>query len=172
MTSPALPRTARALVESLVPVICPPEAVELGLASELADHVGLTVGAMPSGLRAAFLLGLRTYDEGARLWLPARGRPARALSPALAERYYERWEHGLTPVHVQLARALGQLLKLAHYEHPQVLARLGYTPAAWIDEVKHRRLATYGERVRAAEAAVIAPDPLRPGVVVARRSGS
>ncbi len=166
-----LPPRARELMKSLVPVICPPEAMELGLADDHADHVGLTVGAMPRGLRAAYLLGLRTYDEGARTWLPARGRAARALPADLAERYYDRWEHGPTPVHVQLARALGQLLKLAHYEHPAVQERLGYRPAAWIDQVKRRRLTVYGAEVRAAEAAVIAPDPLRPGVV-ARRSGS
>lgn len=157
----ALPARSRALIVSLVPVICPPEAPALGLADQLADHVALTVGSMPRGLRAAFLLGLRTYDEGARTWLPARGRAARALPPDLAERYYLRWEHGPTPVHVQLARALGQLLKLAHYEHPVIQERLGYRPAGWIDQVKRRRLATYGDAVRAAEAAVVAPDPLR-----------
>ena len=159
-----LPARVRALIESLVPVICPPEAMALGLAGDHADHVGLTIGAMPRAFRTALLVGLATYDEGARLWWPARGRPARALPPDLAERYYERWEHGLTPAHVQLARGLGQLLKLAHYEHPRVQERMGYRPAAWIDHVQRRRLQTYAPAVRAAEAAVIAPDPLRPPV--------
>jgi hypothetical protein len=162
MTETELPPRVRALVESLVPVICPPEASELGLAGDHAAHVALTVGAMPRAVRAALLLGLRAYDEGARLWLPARGRPARALPAELADRYYERWEHGPTPAHTQLARALGQLLKLAHYEHPAVQERLGYRPAAWVEQVQRRRLAVYGAEVRAAEAAVIAPDPLRP----------
>lgn len=170
LSDDALPAHATALMISLVPVICPPEALTLGLAADHAGHVGLTVGAMPRGLRTAFLLGLRTYDEGARVWLPARGRAARSLPPPLAERYYLRWEHGPTPVHVQLARALGQLLKLAHYEHPQVQERMGYRPAGWIDQVRRRRLATYGDAVRAAEAAVIAPDPLRPAQAAGRRS--
>ncbi len=166
----ALPAHARALMISLVPVICPPDALELDLAADHAGHVGLTVGAMPRGLRTAFLLGLRTYDEGARVWLPARGRAARSLPPTLAERYYLRWEHGPTPVHVQLARALGQLLKLAHYEHPRVQERMGYRPAAWIEQVKRRRLTTYGDAVRSAEAAITAPDPLRPTLATSRRS--
>lgn len=171
-----LPPRVRELFASLVPVICPPEATALGLADDHVAHVALTVGAMPHALRRAFFLGVRTYDEGARTWLPARGRPARALPPELADRYYDRWEHGPTPVHKQLAHALGQLLKLAHYEHPRVQQVLGYQPAAWIDQVKRRRLTVYGDAVRAAEAAVIAPDPLRPVVEASRaalrRSGS
>lgn len=183
--SDALPARVRELLISLVPVICPPEAMELRIAADVADHVGLTAGAMPRLLRAAFFLGLRTYDEGARTWPPARGRAARALPPDLAERYYQRWEHGATSVQVQLAKAIAQVLKLAHYEQPLVQERMGYRPAAWIDIVKKRRLATYGDAVHAAAAAVIAPDPLRPGVRVdridrsavatdaaARRSGS
>ena len=160
--SDALPPRVRELLISLVPVICPPEAMELRIAADVADHVGLTAGAMPRLLRAAFFLGLRTYDEGARAWPPARGRAARALAPELAERYYQRWEHGATAVQTQLAKAMAQVLKLAHYEHPRVQARMGYRPAAWIETVKQRRLATYGDAVRAAEAAVIVPDPLRP----------
>jgi hypothetical protein len=43
-----------------------------------------------------------------------------------------------------------------------MMAALGYTPAAWIDQVKRRRLEVYRADVERAEAAILAPDPLRP----------
>jgi hypothetical protein len=42
--------------------------------------------------------------------------------------------------------------------------RLGYTPQQWIDHVKRRRLTVYADDVRKADAAILAPDPLRPPV--------
>jgi hypothetical protein len=154
----------RRILESLVPVICPPEAVELGLGADIVDHVGLTMSSVPPLFRKGLVLGLTTYDLAALAWLPGGGRRAHQLPPELAERYYERWEHGLTPVGHELAKAVGQLLKLGCYEHPVMQARLGYRPQPWIDEVKRRRLTVYADDVRKAEAAILAPDPLRPPI--------
>ncbi len=90
----------RAVLRSLVPVICPAEAQEL--ADAVLDHMELTIGASPALLRTMLGAGLRTYDLGA---LPRYRRRAHKLAPAQAEAYFASWEHGLTPLHVQFARA-------------------------------------------------------------------
>lgn len=151
--------TTRAVLRSLVPVICPPEAHEL--ADAIVDHMELTLGASPAMLQHGFQLGLATYDLGA---IARHGRRARALTGERAERYFASWEHGLTPVQVQLARAVNQLMSLACYEQPQMMERVGYRPGPWIEEVKRRRLDVYRDDVRRQEAQILAPDPLRPGL--------
>jgi hypothetical protein len=155
--------TARAVLRSLVPVICPPEAVELGDA--IIDHMALTLGASPAVLSRGFALGLHAYDIGA---LPRYRRRARSLTGEAAERYYASWENGPTPLHVQLARGINQLMSLSCYEQPAMMERLGYRPGPWIAEVTERRLTVYRDDVRRQEAQILAPDPLRPGVNVKR----
>jgi hypothetical protein len=159
----------RRILTSLVPVICPPEAAELGITDAIVDHVGLTMGVLPAAFRAGFVLGLRTYDLGALAFPPARGRRAHRLPPELADRYYESWLHGPTPIHRQLAIAIGQLLKLAHYEQPAAQERLGYRPAAWIEQVKRRRLEVYSADIQRHAQSLIEPDPL-PGIAPHARS--
>lgn len=158
------PPLVRRVLESLVPVVCPPEATALGLGADIVDHVALTMSVVPPLFRRGLIMGLTTYDLGALAWLPGRGRRAHQLPPALAERYFARWEHGFTPVERELAKAVGQLLKFGCYEQPAMLERLGYRPQQWIEEVKRRRLTVYGDDVRRAEAAILTPDPLRPPV--------
>jgi hypothetical protein len=165
VTEPAYQHSAtgRAVLRSLVPVICPPEAH--ALADAIVDHMALTIGASPPMLRKLIGLGLLTYDLGA---LPLHRRRAHKLSPERAEKYFASWEHGPTPIHVQFAHALNQLMSLSCYEMPAMMERCGFRPGPWIDEVRQRRLTVYRDDVRRQEAAVLAPDPLRPGVRVSR----
>jgi len=156
--------TGRAVLRSLVAVICPPEAHHL--ADAIVDHMALTLGASPPLVRRALGVGLLTYDLGA---IPFHLRRAHELSPAAAERYFASWEHGVTPLHVQFARALNQLMSLSCYEQPEILDRLGYRPGPWIEEVRHKRLTVFRDDVRRQELQVLAPDPLRPGVHVGRK---
>jgi hypothetical protein len=149
--------TTRAVLRSLVPVICPPEAAPLGDA--IVEHMALTIGASPAILQKMIGAGMTTYDLGA---VPRYLRRARDLDPIRAERYYETWEHGPTPLHVQLARALNQLMSLSCYEMPEMMERVGFRPAAWIEKVRIKRLTVYRDDVVKQEAQVIAPDPLRP----------
>jgi hypothetical protein len=155
--------TARAVLRSLVPVICPPEAIPLGDA--IVEHMALTLGTAPSALRRGFALGLVAYDLGA---LPRHARRARALTGDRAERYYESWLHGPTPLHRQLSRGINQLMSLSCYEQPEMMERVGYRPAPWIAEVTERRLTVFRDDVRRQDAQILAPDPLRPGVRVKR----
>lgn len=147
----------RAVLRSLVPVICPPEAEPL--ADAIVAQVGLQLETLPPVFRRAVAAGLATYDLGA---LPRYRRRARALRGDAAERYYQSWEHGITPLHTQFARALNQLMSLACYEQPAMAEAVGYRPAPWIEEVKRKRLTVFADDVRAQAAQIVAPDPLRP----------
>lgn len=149
--------TMRAVLKSLVPVICPPEAEHL--ADAIVDHMALTIGALPPLMQKGLAAGIVTYDLGA---VPRHGRRAQSLSAAKAEAYYETWEHGVTPLHVEFAKALNQLMSLACYEQPEMMARCNYHPAPWIEQVTKRRLTVYADDVKKQEAQILAPDPLRP----------
>jgi hypothetical protein len=149
--------TMRAVLKSLVPVICPPEAEHL--ADAIVDHMALTIGALPPLMQKGLAAGIVAYDLGA---VPRHGRRARSLPAAKAEAYYETWEHGITPLHVEFAKALNQLMSLACYEQPEMMARCNYHPGPWIEQVTKRRLTVYADDVKKQEAQILAPDPLRP----------
>ena len=156
-------RTARAVLGSLVPVICPPEAAEL--ADAIVGHMELSLAASPVMLQRGFAAGLYAYDLGA---LARHARRARALRGEAAERYYASWSRGATSVQRQLARGIKQLMCLACYEQPAMMERVGYRPGPWIAEVTARRLTVYRDDVQRQQAQILAPDPLRPGVHVKR----
>jgi hypothetical protein len=149
--------TARAVLTSLVPVICPPEAH--ALADAIVDHMALTFGATPALLQNILPTGFVAYDVGA---LPRFRKRARSLRGDSAERYYASWEHGITPMHVQFARAINQLMSLACYEQPAMMERVGYRVGPWIEQVTKKRLTVYAADVAAQAAQILAPDPLRP----------
>ncbi len=167
MISTSFDRNARAVLRSLVPVVCPPEAAPL--ADAIVDGVERMLAPIPLLARRAFPLGLAAYDLGA---LPRFGRRARSLVDDRAERYFASWEHGPTRLHRELAQTINRLTTMSCYEQPEMMARLGYAPAPWIVEVKRKRLALYGDEIRAQERQILAPDPLRPGVVVRRKIGA
>jgi hypothetical protein len=149
--------TMRAVLKSLVPVICPPEAE--ALADAIVDHMALTIGVLPPLMQKGLAAGILTYDLGA---VARHGRRAQSLPAAKAEAYYETWEHGITPLHVEFAKALNQLMSLACYEQPEMMERCNYRPAPWIEQVTKRRLTVYADDVKKQEAQILAPDPLRP----------
>ncbi|HEY1551641.1 MAG TPA: hypothetical protein VGG28_27630 [Kofleriaceae bacterium] len=149
--------TARAVLTSLVPVICPPEAH--ALADAIVDHLALTFDATPALLQKILPAGFVAYDVGA---LPRFRKRARSLRGDAAERYFASWEHGITPMHVQFARAINQLMSLACYEQPAMMERVGYRVGPWIEKVTKKRLSVYAADVAAQEAQILAADPLRP----------
>lgn len=155
--------TGRAVLRSLVPVICPPEAALLGDA--IVEHMEPTIAASPMAIQRGFAVGLVVYDLGA---LPRHVRRARSLTGDRAERYYRGWLDGPTPLHRQLARGIKQLMSLSCYEQPEMMERVGYRPAPWVAEVTHRRLTVYQDDVRRQAEQILAPDPLRPGVRIKR----
>ena len=149
--------TARKVLRSLVPVICPPQAH--ALTEAIVDHMELTFSATPPLLARGLAAGFATYDLGS---LPRYFRRAHALPVEKAEKYYDSWVHGITPVHRQFAQVLNQMMSLSCYEQPQMMEAIGYRVGPWIEEVKKKRLAVYSDDVKKQEARILAPDPLRP----------
>ena len=149
--------TARRVLRSLVPVLCPPEAAPL--ADAIVDHMALTIGSLPAIMQRGVATGLVAYDLGA---LPRYLRRAHALPPDRAARYFASWETGPTQLHVQLARALNQVMSLACYEQPAIMEAVGYRVGPWIEEVTKKRLTVFADDVRRQQAQLLAPDPLRP----------
>lgn len=148
---------SKCVLRSLVPVICPPEAV--AYSDAIVDEMVLTLEASGPLMSRAFEAGLLTYDLGS---LPRFGRRAHKLTGDAAESYFESWEHGFTPMHVQLARVLNQIMSMACYEQPAMMESVGYRVQPWIEEVKKKRLTVYADDVKKQEAQILAPDPLRP----------
>ena len=153
--------TARLVLRSLVPVICPPEAIPLGDA--IVEHMALTLGAFPATIRLGFTAGLAGYDLGA---LPRYRRRARSLRGDRAEHYYASWAASSIGLQVQVTRVIKQLMSLSCYEQPQMMERVGYRPGPWIAEATRRRLTLHRDDVERQAQQVLAPDPLRPGVRV------
>jgi len=149
-------KAANRVLKSLVPVICPPEAVPY--ADAIVEHMGLTIAASPPMLATALTAGLITYDLGA---LPFYRSRAHKLTGDEAERYYVTWEHGFTPMHVQFARGIKQLMSLSCYEMPAMMKSSLYDPAPWIEEVTKKRLTVFADEIKKQDAQIIAPDPLR-----------
>jgi hypothetical protein len=148
------------LLASLVPIVCPPEAEALGLTGAIVAHVERAIAALEPVARIGLLAGLASYELGA---IAVAGRPASRLPRERGARYFEAWWSSRIGAQHELARGVKGLLAMGCYEQPAILAELGYTPDAWIDKVKRRRLEVYGDDVRRAAAAVLAPDPL-PGI--------
>ncbi|MEJ7604236.1 MAG: hypothetical protein WKG01_40625 [Kofleriaceae bacterium] len=154
--------SARAVLRSLVPVIVHPKPTPSPTASSTISRSRL---ARCRRWSAARWRRARS-DLGA---LPRYRKRARHLSPAPAERYYQSWEHGLTPLHVQFARGLNQMMSLSCYEQPAMRERVSYQPEPWIADVTRKRLQQFPTEIRRQEASTLAPDPLRPGVHVGAR---
>jgi hypothetical protein len=159
------PAVIRRALRGLVPIVCPPDVAELGLEGAIVDEVELAMAAIEPPVRLALLAGIMTYELGG---LAFGGRPASRLSRTRAARYFALWWSSPLGLQRELAKGVKGLLCLACYEQPAMMARIDYTPQAWIDKVKKRRLAVHAADIHRAAAALIEPDPL-PGVVAPRR---
>lgn len=165
------PPRVRRLLRSLVPVVCPPEAERLGVVDAVVDHVALSMRAFPRPLRRALVLGLTTYDLSAAAWPRARGRTAGRLPRRRAAAWFALWWHSPLLPQRELVKAVKGLMAIAYYEQAAVQRELGYTPQAWIDRVKTRRLEVHGEAIRKHERSLVEPDPL-PSSLAARRAAT
>jgi hypothetical protein len=155
------------LLRSLVPVVCPAQAVPL--ADAIVTTAELVMTSWSPLMQRAFVAGLVAYDLGALAMPYARGRRARRLTGAAAARYFAWWEHA-TPMQAQLAGGINKLLSLACYEQPEMMAAVGYQPAPWIAEVRAKRLTVFKAEIAAQDAQLIARDPLRPVPARAKES--
>jgi hypothetical protein len=150
--------TQRRALGGLARVSCPPDIDELGLVDAVVDHCELSLRSLPPLIRTGLVSMLAVYEHGAR---PVHGgRPASALPYDQAHRWFERWrKNRLLPLREWVKGAKG-LLCMAYYEQPAVKQKIGYTPEAWIEKVKRKRLLVYADEIRRHEETLIKPDPL------------
>lgn len=151
------PKTTRAVLRSLVPVICPPEAHHLGDA--IVEDMAGQFDSIPVILQQALGAGFLAYDLGA---IPRYGKRAHKLGPAQAEAYFSSWEHGITPLHREFSTRMTSLMSLSCYEQPEMMERIGYRVGPWIEKVTKKRLAVFADDIKKQQAQLLAPDPLRP----------
>ena len=151
-----IPRPIRRIMVHFAAVVCPPEAqTSRRLGPWLAEFTGY-LGALPTHLRLGLLVLFVLFDQGARLYRPARGRRFVDLPPVRAAAYFA---HLMQNVRTRtLAQLLKGLVTLCYYELPAVQAAIGYRPGPYVAAVARRRWATYAEDIRRGEAAVFAPD--------------
>jgi len=162
-----LPAPLRRTLESLVPVVCPPEAVELGLAQRIVAESELTIRSFQAGARAALVAGITSYELLAAGWPGHLGRTASRLSPTAHERYFARWWGSpLLPLR-EFAKGIKGMLAIACYEQQEIKDLIGYNPERWIEKSRSHRLATYSRAIEKHRSDLLAPDPL-PGVPEAR----
>lgn len=154
------PRPVRALLTSLVPVICPPQAAELGLVDDIVDHVELSMRALPGGVRAALLAGLSGYEFAAMAYPTHLGTRASQLSEAQATSYFRSWLRSRLMPQSEFAKGIKSLLCLSCYEQPAMMRAIGYTPQAWIDKSIKYRLTTYSDAIAKRKVDILTPDPL------------
>ena len=157
------PPAIRRLLQSLTTVICPAQAIELGLQDAIVDHVELSMRASQRGLRAALITGLSGYDLASMAMPAHRGKRASALSNEKAAAYFASWYHSKLKLKHEFAKGIKSLIALACYEQPEMMSSIGYTPADWIERSKKVRLETYQPAIEKRAIAVLAADPL-PGV--------
>jgi hypothetical protein len=147
---------ARRVVLRLAEVACSGEVRQPQLADRiLADFDALLV-VLPAGTRRLLRAGLAAFNQGSRLYPPARGRKFAALSDDRAEAYYLAVKRGRLGPGLQLIKGL---VVFSYYELPEVKEQLGYRPDVYIATVSRRRLDSYAAQIRAGEAAALARRP-------------
>jgi hypothetical protein len=147
-----LPKRVRGTLLALVPVVCPADAVPLGLADPIVDHVELMMRAFSGTVRRGLVAGLLAFDAGALGFSRLDDEAKRA--------YFHRWwKSPLLPMR-QFVKAVKGLLALSYYEEPTVKARMEYHPDRWIAQAAEERLRRFAAEIQAHEVQVTAPDPL------------
>jgi hypothetical protein len=144
----------RRIAGRLAEVACPPGAREWQDA--LMTEFEALLAVVPSGTRTLIQVGLASFDQGARLYPPSRGRRFTRLSDARADQYFRAVLASKRGGAV--LQQLKALVVFCYYELPEVKHQLGYRPEPYIAIVSRRRLDSYGAEIRAGEQAVLA-DP-------------
>jgi hypothetical protein len=123
---------------------------------------GLLLGALPPAARKALAVALVLLDQGARLYPPSRGRRFARLDDQVAGAYVQAVLARGGPA-AELIWRLRSAIAVCYYELPEVQREIGYDPAPYVAVVSRRRLKSYGDDIRAGEAAVTAwPEPEEP----------
>jgi hypothetical protein len=133
------------VTERIADLTCAPEP---GVRTALLRDVALHLGCLPVAARRATGPGLWLFDQAARL---RHGRRFTRLDDARADAYLRRVLYGRAGPVATVVRLVKSVVVLCYYELPSVKQALGYRPDAYVAEVSARRIALYGNEIRAAE---------------------
>ena len=136
-------------------LVCPPEVRAGQRADRVLREFGLLLGALPPAARKALAVALVLLDQGARLYPPSRGRRFARLDDQVAGAYVRAVLARGGPA-AELIWRLRSAIAVCYYELPEVQREIGYDPAPYVAAVSRRRLESYGQDIRAGEAAVTA----------------
>jgi hypothetical protein len=132
------------VVERIADLTCTP-APEVRPA--LLRDVGLHLACLPVPARRAIPPALWVFDRAARL---RHGRRFTRLDDARADAYLRRVLYARGGPVATLVRLVKSVVVLCYYELPEVRESLGYRPDAYVAQVAARRIALYGNEIRAA----------------------
>ena len=150
----------RRTVTAIAPIACPPEIEALGLVDAVVDHLELSMRALPEVVRVGLIAGVTGYELASMAWPGHWGRPASKLNRDQAIRYFNGWHKSPIRLQREFIKGIKGLLCMGYFSLPEVKELIGYTPDAWVDQVKRKRLATYGDDIRRHEESILAADPL------------
>jgi hypothetical protein len=136
-------------------MVCPPEVRAGQRADRVLGEFGLLLSALPPAARKALAVALVLLDQGARLYPASRGRRFARLDDQVAGAYVRAVLARGGPA-AELMWRLRSAINVCYYELPEVQREIGYDPAPYIAAVSRRRLESYGQDIRAGEAAVTA----------------
>jgi hypothetical protein len=156
---PQLSPSIRRIVARFAQTVCPPELRTSGLTDRLLAEFASMLEVWAPAMRWSVRGGLAAFDQGARLYPPARGRRFVHLTDDTADAYFRAVQARRSAGLGTAVQRIKGLVVMCYYELPEVKDQLGYRPDAYIAAVSRRRLASYGAQIRAAEAALLAPDP-------------
>jgi len=146
-------KASRRILWRLAALACPPDPDRPDM-PDLTDRTVAEferhVAHLPGVARRVMGPALLAFDQAARV--RHGGRRFVRLDDARADAYLTRVLYGRTGPIATVVRLVKGLVVMAHYELPEVKEALGYSPESYVKEVTARRLARYGEEIRAAEA--------------------
>ncbi|HEX6522915.1 MAG TPA: hypothetical protein VF070_23375 [Streptosporangiaceae bacterium] len=140
----------RRVVTRFAELVCPPGVRTAGRTELLLAEFDLLRGALRPAARRMLSAAFVSFDQGARLYPPGRGRAFVRMDERVAEGYL-RAVLARGDVIAALAERLKGLIVMCYYALPEVQREIGYEPGPYIAAVTRRRLERYGAEIRAHE---------------------
>lgn len=141
----------RRVVARFAQVACPPEIRAGQRLDRTLAEFELMAGALAPATRYALAAAFLAFDRGARLYPRSRGRRFTRLPGGAADAYL-RALLARPDIFADVTRKLKSAVVICYYALPDVQREIGYLPGPYIAAMTRRRLASYGEEIRRAEA--------------------
>jgi hypothetical protein len=117
----------RATLAEVAGVACPSDLDALGLRDHVVEGALDALDDLPSHTRVPLMVAIRVYRLSAR---------AARLRGVDAAEHFESWWSSRSEGRRSVVRALRAALVVPYYEHPAVMAAIGYDGRSWVEERK------------------------------------